>query len=83
MRIEQLCVAIETPPQNMLNKKCRKTYPTLEELFRISRLLGVSVEQLVLGDDTDNLYQRQINELRDRLSRIRDIVMSPSPPAET
>lgn len=70
--LAQLCVEIGTLPQNMKNKKFRKTFPTLEELVKISSYFGTSIDFLLLGK-TDNPLQRRVDELETLLKQIKDL----------
>lgn len=72
LTIEQVSLEIGTLPQNMVNKKYRKTFPTLEELVRISSTLDTSVDYLLLGK-FDNPAKRQVDELKEHLRQANDI----------
>lgn len=73
--LEQLCIDIGTLPQNMKNKKFRKTFPTLEELVKISSYFGTSIDFLLLGK-TDNPLQRRVDELEAQLNKIKQLTTS-------
>ena len=70
--LEKLCAEIGTPKQNMINKKFRKTFPTLDELVKISSFFDTSIDYLVLGK-SDNPLQKRIDELELHLKLIADI----------
>lgn len=73
--IGQLSAEIGTLPQNMKNKKFRKTFPTLEELVKISSYFGTTIDFLLLGKD-DNPLQRRINELETRIDELESKLKS-------
>lgn len=73
--IGQLSAEIGTLPQNMKNKKFRKTFPTLEELVKISSYFGTSINFLLLGKD-DNPLQRRIDELETKIDELESKLKS-------
>lgn len=70
--LDKLCIDIGTLPQNMKNKKFRKTFPTLDELVKISSYLGTTIDFLLLGK-TDNPLQRRVDELETKLNTIKEL----------
>lgn len=67
-----LCKAIDTPYQNFINKRTRKTYPNVIDSYKIAQFLNVSLEYLLTGKDncTDNSI------LQVKLDQIANIVNS-------
>lgn len=70
--LAQLCVDIGTLPQNMNNKKYRKTVPTIEELVKISAYFNTTLDYLILGKN-ENPLQSRVDELTAQLKLINDI----------
>ena len=64
--------------QNYLNKRTRKTYPSLPECYRIAKYLGVSIEYLLTGENPDsNIIPNYENTvMKDKLNRIAEILNS-------
>ena len=58
--------------QQFRNKKFLGTFPTLEQLVKLSMYFNVPLEYLLLGR-TDNPYQKRIDELEDKLRQITNI----------
>ena len=76
--ITDLCHACSIPYQNFVNKRTRKTYPPVQECYRIAKYLNVSIEYLLTGNNPDaNFYPNYENTvMKDKLDRIAEILNS-------
>lgn len=63
-----LCNDLGYPLQTFKNKKVRKTFPSIEELFNIAEYLNVSVEYLVTGEEKD-IYKGRYERLREKIEK--------------
>lgn len=59
---QQYCQDLNIPLQTFKNKHFRKTFPTLEELLKLSKYFSTTIEYLIFGQ-TSFPAESRINEL--------------------
>ena len=66
---EWLCKECGFILSSFRNRISLKRYPTVIEAYKIAQALGVSVEYLVTGSDT-NPAERELKELKEKLKNL-------------
>lgn len=70
LSLGDLCKAIDTPYQNFVNKRTRRTYPNVIDCYRIAQFLNVSVEYLLTGKEKDSPDNSVLQDKLDKIARI-------------
>ena len=72
-----LCEKLGIELQSFRNRKITKYFPPLQELYKIAKFFGVSIDFLVTGElssDTEKTFLKQIQTYQTKLARIQKII---------
>lgn len=66
---------INLSPQMFYDWKNKRAIPNVKTAYKVAQFFGVTVEYLLTGE-TDNPLQPKVNELSDKLIKIREWINS-------
>ena len=72
-----LCAELGIDLQQFRNKKSLGTYPTIEQLVKLSNYFGVSLNYMLTGTSTDETETQLINELeyyKSKFEQLKEII---------